>query len=282
MILLGSDHNGVQLKKALADALTELNVGWIDFGPMRPITTDYTTIAEQVSNALVTRRQVQRTNDYAILCCGTGCGMAMVANRVPGVRAALVHNHMTALKSREHNDSNVLCMGAWITHDAVNVALAMEWLDTKFGEGRHVRRVEQISPQPTGRIVFANGVFDILHKGHVEMLMWAKSLGDKLVVAINSDASTRHIKGTNRPINGQEDRRAVLSTLRCVDEVLIFDDPSPAALVAQINPHVIVRGGEFTADEIRARDAIPAHIEVKVFPRVPEYSTTNVIQKARA
>lgn len=282
MILLGSDHNGVGLKSALASALTEQGIPWIDFGPMKPVTTDYTQIADQVANALVVRRQVFHTNDCAILCCGTGMGMSIVSNRVPGARAALVHNQMSAIKSREHNDTNILCLGAWITHDAVNVALAMEWLNTKFGEGRHVRRVELISAEPDGKIVFANGVFDILHKGHIEMLQWARRLGDRLVVAINSDASTRSIKGSQRPINGQDDRRSVLSALACVDEVLVFDEVSPYEMIQQIQPHVIVRGGEFTADEIRARDGIPDHIEIKVFPRVPEYSTTKTIEKVRA
>ena len=281
MILRGSDHNGIQLKAALAEALTARSIPWLDFGPFKPITTDYTQIAEQVANALVTRRQVQRTSDFAILCCGTGIGMSIAANKVMGARAALVHNQLSATKSREHNDANILCLGAWITHDAINVALALEWLDTRFGEGRHVRRVEQISPSPAGKIVFANGVFDILHRGHIQMLMWARSLGDRLVVGINSDASTRHIKGSQRPINGQDDRRAVLSAISCVDEVLIFDEPSPHELIRTLNPHIIVRGGEFTAEEIRARDGVPEHVEIKVFPRVPDYSTSAVVSKIK-
>lgn len=282
MILLASDHNAVPLKAAMAEALTEQGISWLDFGPMTPTTTDYNTIAQQVANALTIRRMTQHTNDYAILMCGTGVGMSIAANKVPGARCALVHNHQSALKSREHNDANILALGSWINSDGVNIALATEWLNAKFGEGRHVRRVELIAPQPQGKIVFANGVFDILHRGHIQMLMWAKSLGERLIVAINSDASTKYNKGSSRPINSQEDRRAVLSALSCVDEVLIFDQPSPMILIDTLHPHVVVRGGDFTADEVRSRDHIPADIEIKIFPKVESYSTTATIEKAKS
>lgn len=282
MLLLASDHNGVLLKSALIDALVERNLPFVDFGPFSPIqNTDYPVIAAQVANSLSVRRMLRRSEDFAILCCGTGIGMSIAANKVPGIRAALVHNAMSALKSREHNDANVLCLGAWINHDQVNVALALEWLDEKFGGGRHVRRVGQIEPKSASQMVFANGVFDILHRGHIALLEWARSLGDRLVVAINSDASARALKGSNRPINSQDDRRAVLSALSCVDEVLIFDEASPYTLIDTLQPSIVVRGGEFTADEIRKRDGIAEHIEIKVFPRVEGYSTSAVVHKAR-
>lgn len=282
MILLGSDHNGVQLKALLADALTEAGIPWLDFGPMRSSpSVDYTDIASQVANAISTRLMTQHAHDKAILICGTGVGMSIVANKVAGVRAALVHNHISAIKSREHNDANILCLGAWINHDATNIAIALEWLSAVFGEGRHVRRVEQISPNPTGKIVFCNGVFDILHKGHIEMLAWAAGLGSKLVIAINSDASARALKGHDRPINSQDDRKAVLQALKFVSEVLIFDSLQPNQLIQTLKPNIIVRGGEFTAAEVRERDQIPPETEVKIYPLAAGYSTTEVIARAK-
>lgn len=282
MILLGSDHNGVLLKAALAEAMTTQNIPWLDFGPMRASEiTDYNQIASQVANALTIRLMTQHTNDRAILICGTGMGMSIAANKILGARAALVHNQIAALKSREHNDANICCLGAWINPDETNISLALEWLETQFGEGRHVRRVESIERQEHRKIIFANGVFDILHKGHIEMLQWARSLGNRLVVAINTDASTSALKGPGRPVNSENDRKAVLSALKFVDEVLLFDDLSPQALIQELRPQVVVRGGEFTAGEIRMRDAIPAEVEVKIFPRAAGYSTTEVIARAR-
>jgi len=275
VILLGSDHNGVALKAELARFLTEQGLECIDFGPHTQTTVDYNTIAQQVARA-------RRKGDLAILMCGTGVGMSIAANKVPGARAALVHNHMSALKSREHNDSNILCLGSWINSTGVNVALASEWLSSKFGEGRHVRRVELIAPEPHGKIVFTNGVFDIVHRGHIAMLEWARSLGDRLVVGINSDASAKAIKGPSRPLNSQEDRKAVLSSFKFVDEVLIFDEINPYSLIQTLSPQIVVRGGDFTADEVRIRDGISVGIEVKIFPKVEGFSTTRVIEKARA
>jgi D-beta-D-heptose 7-phosphate kinase/D-beta-D-heptose 1-phosphate adenosyltransferase len=144
-----------------------------------------------------------------------------------------------------------------------------------------VRRVERIAPQRDGKVVFANGIFDILHRGHIQLLSWAKSLGDHLVVGINSDASARALKGATRPINGQENRKAVLHALRHVDEVLIFDELKPTALISSLRPDIVVKGGEWLADEVRERDEIPPGVEVKIFPLVQGYSSSTVIQKIR-
>ena len=129
--------------------------------------------------------------------------------------------------------------------------------------------------------MLANGVFDILHKGHVELLSFAKSLGGRLVVAINSDRAVRELKGAERPINSEIDRKAVLQAIQCVDEVVIFDDVSPTGLVAELQPQIVVKGGEWTADEVRARDKVPQHIGVKVFPIVAGYSSSNTVRHIR-
>jgi rfaE bifunctional protein nucleotidyltransferase chain/domain len=127
-------------------------------------------------------------------------------------------------------------------------------------------------------IVFTNGVFDILHTGHLELLQFSKRLGDRLVVAINSDASVKSLKGENRPINNEANRKKLLESLIEVDEVIIFDD-NLEELRNQIEPNIVVKGGEWTAEQVRERDNIPEDIEIKLFPLVQDYSTTNTIRK---
>ena len=133
--------------------------------------------------------------------------MSIAANRHDKVRAALIHNQFTAPKSREHNDSNVLCLGSWITPSAQVEKILDFWIGTNFGEGRHVKRIEKLSNGSSEGIIFTNGVFDIIHTGHIELLRFAKSLGKKLVVGINSDKAVKKLKGDDRPINNQHDRK---------------------------------------------------------------------------
>jgi len=278
IVVLASDHNAVALKDRLRAALLEDGYWAIDIGPYsnRPA-VDYTDYARQAA-MIVARGDASK----AILCCGTGIGMSVVANKTaPNVRAALVHNDVTARLSREHNDSNVLALGAWIRSDEENVAAARVWLTEGFGELRHVRRVEKIAPEPRSKIVFTNGVFDIVHQGHLTLLKWAASLGERLVVGVNSDTSTRLLKGPARPINKEADRKAVLEALRFVDEVIIFNEISARSLIAEIRPSIVVKGGEWLAEEVRARDLIPDDIEVKVFPVVQGYSTTRIVELAK-
>jgi D-beta-D-heptose 7-phosphate kinase/D-beta-D-heptose 1-phosphate adenosyltransferase len=132
------------------------------------------------------------------------------------------------------------------------------------------------------RIVFTNGCFDILHRGHVTYLSRAKALGDALFVGVNSDASVRRLKGPARPINRLEDRLSVLEALSCVDHVVPFDGPTPAALIAAIRPDVFVKGGDYS------RETLPeaALVErlggsVRILSYVEDYSTTGLIQRMR-
>ena len=119
--------------------------------------------------------------------CGTGVGMSIVANRFPEVRASLVHSMEVAEKTREHNDANVLCLGSWVNAPEANLAIAKTWFDGKFGEGRHVPRVEKTKNLSTRHVVFTNGIFDIIHPcSYIALLKFAKSLGGRLVVGINS------------------------------------------------------------------------------------------------
>lgn len=274
IIALSSDHNGVGLKARIRAGLWPPDWTFVDIGPWGSESVSYQQYAEQVAE-MIARGECDR----GVLVCGTGVGMSIVANKVAGVRAALVHNLLTASKSREHNDANCLCIGAWVETDENNIGFVRAWLSGSFGEGRHVRRVEMIDRLPN-RIVFANGVFDILHPGHIEMLRWAKGLGSWLVVGINSDASVRRLKGENRPINPELQRKTVLESLRFVDEVVIFDDDKATGLIEEIHPSIVVKGAEWSAAEIRERDLIPAWCDVKVFPMIDGHSTTRVIERA--
>ena len=108
------------------------------------------------------------------------------------------------------------------------------------------------------KLVFTNGVFDILHVGHVRYLAGARSLGDALVVAINSDASVRALKGAGRPLMTEYERAEILAALRATSYVTIFDDASPRSLIAQLLPDVLVKGGDYALDEIHGREEVEA------------------------
>lgn len=274
IIGLASDHNGVDLKENMRLYLKKMGYTTIDIGPYDiNKKVDYVDYANQISQ-MITNKDLEA----GILICGTGVGMSIAANRFESVRAALVHNTTTASKCREHNNSNVLCLGNWTTSQNENFEILDLWLETNFGEGRHVKRVEKLSKEKK-KIIFTNGVFDILHTGHIELLSFAKNLGEKLIVAINSDASVKRLKGPSRPINNEQDRKKILESLSFVDEVIIFDEDDPKQLVDSIAPSILVKGGEWTADEVRIRDDVNENIDIKIYPFVKNYSTTSVIKK---
>jgi D-glycero-beta-D-manno-heptose 1-phosphate adenylyltransferase len=108
------------------------------------------------------------------------------------------------------------------------------------------------------KLVFTNGVFDILHVGHVRYLAQARAQGDALVVAINSDRSARELKGPERPLTNEDDRAEVLAALAAVDYVTVFDDLSPRTLIAELLPDVLVKGGDYPLDEIHGREEVEA------------------------
>ncbi|RPI17842.1 MAG: D-glycero-beta-D-manno-heptose 1-phosphate adenylyltransferase [Ignavibacteriae bacterium] len=129
-------------------------------------------------------------------------------------------------------------------------------------------------------IVFTNGVFDIIHRGHVEYLNEAKSLGDILIVGLNSDSSVKRIKGNSRPVNKENDRAFVLANLRAVDAVAIFEDDTPYKLIKDIKPQVLVKGGDWKPENIVGADIVLANNgKVKSLKFVDSYSTTNIIKK---
>lgn len=134
-----------------------------------------------------------------------------------------------------------------------------------------------------GRVVFTNGVFDLLHPGHVDVLRAARAQGDALIVGLNSDASVRRLKGPERPVRNEAERAYVLAALRCVDVVTVFEEDTPLELVRAVLPDVIVKGGDYTEDtvvgapEVRARGGA-----VVIVPLTPGQSTTSIIEKLRA
>lgn len=132
------------------------------------------------------------------------------------------------------------------------------------------------------RIVFTNGVFDILHPGHVRYLAEARTHGDALVVAVNSDRSVRAIKGPERPINPEQDRAEVLASLACVDAVVVFDEDDPHAIISALQPDVLVKGADWAADRIIGRDVVEARGgEVVRIRFAPGFSTTSIIEKIK-
>jgi rfaE bifunctional protein nucleotidyltransferase chain/domain len=130
------------------------------------------------------------------------------------------------------------------------------------------------------RLVFTNGCFDLLHRGHVEYLARARELGDALVVGLNSDASVRRLKGPERPINSEIDRAIVLAALEVVDGVVIFGEDTPIELIRTLLPDVLVKGGDYTeAGIVGAPEVRAAGGEVVIAPLVPGRSTTALVQK---
>ena len=132
------------------------------------------------------------------------------------------------------------------------------------------------------RIVFTNGCFDILHAGHVRYLTQARAFGDCLVLGLNTDASVRRLKGPARPINPELDRAEVLSGLRAVDYVVLFDEPTAEALIREVRPDIYIKGGDYTLETLPEAKAVQAYGGRVEFIRMVEgRSTTNVIEKIK-
>ena len=151
-------------------------------------------------------------------------------------------------------------------------------VDKVATEGDALARIAAL-PRP---LVFTNGVFDILHRGHVAYLEAARDLGAALVVAVNTDDSVRRLKGPTRPLNATADRMALLASLRCVDLVVPFGEDTPARLIGRVLPDLLVKGGDYRPEQIAGYDAVTASGgRVLVLPFHDGYSTTNLIGKAR-
>ena len=139
--------------------------------------------------------------------------------------------------------------------------------------GVYVVHWKDLDPRPT--VVFTNGCFDLLHRGHVEMLKASKALGEHLVVGLNTDASVKRLKGDTRPINNEHDRKVVLESLDFVDEVILFDEDTPQQLIERIRPDIITKGGDYTIDTVVGNELA----KVVIIPTVENQSTTNTIKR---
>lgn len=124
------------------------------------------------------------------------------------------------------------------------------------------------------KVIFTNGCFDIIHRGHVELLKYASSLGEKLVVGLNTDESVRKNKGPERPFNTQDDRKAVLQSIRWVDEVVLFNEKTPINLINRIKPDIIVKGSDYSKEEVVGKDIA----EIVIFKKIDGLSTTKTIK----
>ncbi len=154
--------------------------------------------------------------------------------------------------------------------------------DSAISSPGEVARLREDLERQGRRLVFTNGFFDLLHAGHVRYLAEARALGDALVVALNSDASVRELKGPSRPVNTEEDRAEILKALRSVDAVCVFHEPRVTKLIEEIRPHVYAKGGDYTVESLNpeeraALQAVGAQIEILAL--VPGRSTTATLQR---
>ncbi len=158
----------------------------------------------------------------------------------------------------------------------------IEFLGTKILDTTQLQRVLAFARHKEKKIVFTNGCFDIVHRGHVEYLAQASDCGDMLIVGLNSDASVRRLKGPTRPVNDQQSRAIVMASLKYVDYVVIFEQDTPYELIKQIQPDVLIKGGDWKVEEIVGNDIVTARGgKVLTIPFVDGFSTTSTIEKMK-
>lgn len=156
----------------------------------------------------------------------------------------------------------------------------LEFIKNKIVDAKRASRLAASWRVTADRIVFTNGCFDLLHRGHVHYLAQAKDLGDRLIVGINSDESVRRLKGPNRPIQDQESRAMLIAAICWVDAVVIFDEDTPLELIKMIEPDLLVKGGDWPVDQIVGADEVRAkNGQVVSLPFFDGYSTTSLIER---
>lgn len=132
------------------------------------------------------------------------------------------------------------------------------------------------------KIVFTNGCFDILHRGHIEVLAKTADLGDRLIIGLNTDSSVKKLKGASRPINNEKDRALLLSALEFVDAIVFFSEETPYQLISEIVPDVLAKGGDYSTEEIAGHDIVLQNGgKVILIPFVDGFSSTNIIDKIK-
>lgn len=154
----------------------------------------------------------------------------------------------------------------------------LQWIENKIKDKEALSRQLNIWRSAGKKIVFTNGCFDILHRGHLDLIAKAADLGNVLVVGLNTDASVKRLKGLERPVTHEQDRIFQMASLLCVDAVCLFDEDTPEELIKVINPDVLVKGGDYNVDTIiGAKHVIGNGGKVEVIPIVEGYSTSNLI-----
>ena len=159
----------------------------------------------------------------------------------------------------------------------------LQWIQNRIIPGHSALAQHCAAWRGAGRsIVFTNGCFDILHRGHLDYLCRAAALGNVLVIGVNTDASVRRLKGPQRPVNNEQDRLFALASLLVADAVCLFEEDTPAAIIEAVQPDVLAKGGDYTVDRIVGADAVLARGgRVEVIPFIEGYSTTGFIEQIR-
>jgi rfaE bifunctional protein nucleotidyltransferase chain/domain len=158
----------------------------------------------------------------------------------------------------------------------------LEWIQNKVHSRNSIAQLCNVWRASGFRIVFTNGCFDILHHGHLDLLARAADFGNKLVLALNTDASVSRLKGPERPVTNEQDRAFQAASLLCVDAVCLFDEPTPAEILTYIRPDVLVKGGDYTIDTIVGADYVTGYGgRVEIVPFVSGYSTTSIIGRIK-
>jgi D-beta-D-heptose 7-phosphate kinase/D-beta-D-heptose 1-phosphate adenosyltransferase len=154
----------------------------------------------------------------------------------------------------------------------------LQWIENKIKDKESLLRQVGVWHSFGKKVVFTNGCFDILHRGHLDLIARAAEFGNVLVVALNTDASVKKLKGADRPINHEQDRVFQIASLLCVDAVYLFDEETPEQIINDINPDVLVKGGDYSIDTIVGAKHVQSYGgKVEVIPFVEGYSTSSLI-----
>jgi rfaE bifunctional protein nucleotidyltransferase chain/domain len=158
----------------------------------------------------------------------------------------------------------------------------LQWIENKIQDIITIQRSANIWRSLGKKIVFTNGCFDILHRGHLDLIAKAADLGNVLVVGLNTDASVKRLKGIDRPVNHENDRAFQVASLLCVDAVCLFEEDTPEQLIKAVNPDVLVKGGDYTINNIVGAEHVTSYGgRVEIIPFVEGYSTSLLIESIK-
>ncbi len=162
----------------------------------------------------------------------------------------------------------------------MNISPTLQQLEHKIKPLEALKVLRDLWAREGKTVVFTNGVFDIIHRGHVDYLARAHDLGDVLIIGLNSDQSVKKIKGPNRPIQPHKDRALILAAFEFVDYITIFNEETPIHVITTLLPDILVKGGDYTIETVVGHDIVEEHGgKTVIIPLVPEKSSTQVIQK---